>query len=97
MQFKVVFTDEADDTFDLIGRQILERWGEQELFKFRSRVYKVIDTISKSPLIFQVVDGTANLRKAVIHGNCSIFYEIKGNIISISFFWDNRQDPIFRQ
>jgi plasmid stabilization system protein ParE len=95
MEFNVVFTDEADDTFDSIGRQILERWGEPELFKFRSRVYKVVDTLSKSPLIFPVVNGTDNLRKAVLHGNCSMFYEIKGNIISISFFWDNRQEPIF--
>jgi len=33
MQFNIVFTDEADDTFDSIGHQIFERWGEHELKK----------------------------------------------------------------
>ena len=94
MQFDVVFTDEADDTFDSIGNQILKRWGELELLNFRSRVYDVVEVISRSPLIFRSVNNNDNIRKAVIHKNCSMFYEIKEQRIDILFFWDNRQDPI---
>jgi len=94
MQFDVVFTAEADDTFDSIGNQILNRWGERELLDFRKRVYDVVDAISKSPLIFRSVNNSDNIRKAIIHKNCSMFYEIKELRIDILFFWDNRQDPI---
>ncbi len=96
MTFNVVFTNEADDTFDSIGRQILERLGKPEVLKFRSRVYKVVETVRRSPLIFQVAGNTDKVRKAVIHGNCSMFYQVKDNLISILFFWDNRQDPILK-
>ena len=94
MQFDVVFTDEADDTFDSIGNQILKRWGERELLNFRRRVYDVVEVISRSPLIFRSVSNNDNIRKAVVHKNCSMFYEIKEQRIDILFFWDNRQDPI---
>jgi hypothetical protein len=94
MQFKVVFTDTADDTFDSIGNQILARWGEPELFKFRARVYEVVEKISISPLIFQEIKNSTNIRKAVIHKNCSLLYTIKDTTIEILFFWDNRQEPM---
>ena len=95
MQFDVTFTNQADDTFDSIGNQILKRWGERELLIFRRRVYDVVERISKSPLIFRSVNNNDNIRKALVHKNCSMFYEIKGQKIDILFFWDNRQDPIF--
>lgn len=94
MQFHVVFTEEADDTFDSIGNQILKRWGERELLNFRRRVYDVVEVISRSPLIFRSVNNNDSIRKAVVHKNCSMFYEIKEQRIDILFFWDNRQDPI---
>ena len=95
MQFNVVFTDKADDTFDSIGNQILERWGQAELFKFRARVYDIVGRLSGSPFIFQAVEGSAVIRKAVIHKNCSLFYKINDQDIVLLFFWDNRQDPTF--
>lgn len=94
MQFEVAFTNKADDTFDAIGNQILKRWGERELLNFRRRVYDVVEVISRSPLIFRSISNNENIRKAVVHKNCSMFYEIKGKRIDILFFWDNRQDPI---
>jgi plasmid stabilization system protein ParE len=95
MQFNVIFSDEADDTFESIGQQIANRWGEKEKKEFRRRAYRVTEMISRFPLIFQVVYKQQNIRKAFIHKNCSMFYEIRGSNIAILFFWDNRQDPIF--
>ena len=95
MQFNVVFTDEADDKFDSIGNQILERWGEAELFKFRARAYDIVERLSKFPFIFQAVESSVNIRKAVIHKNCSLFYRVSDQNVILLFFWDNRQDPIF--
>ena len=47
--------------------------------------------------MFKALSQNENIRKALIHKNCSMFYEIKGHAIMILFFWDNRQDPIFLQ
>jgi plasmid stabilization system protein ParE len=93
--FNVIFSAEADETFESIGEQIRARWGERDVNEFRKRVYKVVDTISKFPSIFQAVDNTETVRKAFIHKNCSMFYRVDSSYIEVLFFWDNRQDPIF--
>lgn len=91
----VIFSDEAEDTFYSIGQQIAERFSEREEREFRRRVYEVVDKISEFPYIFKAVDGNENLRKAFIHRNCSMFYDVGETSIEILFFWDNRQDPVF--
>lgn len=95
MHLNVAFSDEAKDTFESIGEQIRVRWGEKEMNEFRKRTYKVVEIISKFPLIFQAVKESQTVRKAFIHKNCAMFYEIKSDRIEVLFFWDNRQDPIF--
>jgi plasmid stabilization system protein ParE len=95
MHFDVIFSDEANDTFESIGQQIGAKWGEKEVKEFRKRAYKVTEIISKFPLIFQAVNKTQNVRKAFIHKNCSMFYLVRDTYIEVLFFWDNRQDPIF--
>ena len=96
MQFTVTFSDEAIETFDAIGLQLQAKWGEREINKFRKRAYEVVDIITKFPMIFQEVSKTQSVRKAFIHKNCSMFYKIGDRNIKVLFFWDNRQDPIFR-
>ena len=95
MHLNVIFADEANDTFESIGEQIHAKWGESEVNEFRKRTYKVVEIISKFPLVFQAAGKMENVRKAFIHKNCAMLYEIKADRIEILFFWDNRQDPIF--
>ncbi len=95
MYFNVIFSDEAIDTFQSIGEQIQAKWSEKEANEFRRRTYKVVEIISKFPLIFQAVNKAENVRKAFIHKNCSMFYRVGATYIEILFFWDNRQEPIF--
>ncbi len=98
MQFNVIFTEEADDTFDLIGNQILERWGEVELFKFRARVYDIVERLSKFPFIFQEVESSVDIRKAVIHKNCSLFYKVSdGDITLYSFGITGKTQYLFKR
>ena len=95
MAINVIFSDEATETFQSIGQQLQDRWAENEVNEFRKRAYKVVDIIGVFPLIFQAVNKIENIRKAVIHKNCSMFYRIDDTYIEVLFFWDNRQDPIF--
>lgn len=93
--FEVVFSDRANETFDSIQSQLLERWGSATLLKFEQRTVKVLEIISNTPFIYQSIEINAEIRKAFIHKNCALFYKVSGQKIVILFFWDNRQEPIF--
>ena len=92
--FGVVFSERANETFESIQLQLLERWGETIVIKFEERTLSVLENISKSPFIYQAIETDPNVRKAVIQKNCSLFYRIHQNKIIVLFFWDNRQDPV---
>jgi len=95
MIFEIVFSKKAKETFDAIRSQIFDRWGETGVRNFEHRTVKVLEIILENPLIYQAVEYDQTIRKAHIHKNCSIFYQVRNEKIILAFFWDNRQDPIF--
>lgn len=95
MSYNIVFSSSALESFDAIKSQLQEQWGSKVVKDFEKRTLKVIDIISISPLIFQGIKNSAQIRKGFIHKNCSVFYQIKQDQIDILFFWDNRQEPLF--
>jgi plasmid stabilization system protein ParE len=92
--FEVIFSKRANETFDLIQTQLLTRWGTGIVIKFEQRTWKIIKSISNTPYIYQSIKTNVEVRKAVIHKNCSLFYKIREKRVVILFFWDNRQEPI---
>ncbi len=95
MNYTIIFSETAVETFDSIRDQIYNRWGDRSVIDFEERTLKVLEIIEHSPFIFQSISINENIRKGFIHRNCSMFYEIRDWRIEILFFWDNRQDPIF--
>jgi plasmid stabilization system protein ParE len=94
MNFGIRFTLEAEETFDALCQQLRERWGERFVTKFETKVSKVFDKISLTPYIYPVADENTDLRKCILHKNCSMLYKVYDDTIVIICFWDNRQDPI---
>jgi plasmid stabilization system protein ParE len=92
--YELVFAGAAKKTYAAIQTQIQNRWGDRSLKKFETKTVKTLATISQSPFIFKSVTENQNIRKGLIHKNCSVFYEVKERHIEILFFWDNRQEPI---
>ncbi|MES2426316.1 MAG: hypothetical protein V4560_05055 [Bacteroidota bacterium] len=95
MKYSIEFSIYAFETYDSITDQVEARWGYKVLNDFEERVTEILTKIQESPFIFQAIDKDQRVRKSVIHGNCSVFYEIKQTTVEILFFWDNRQDPMF--
>jgi len=95
MTYEVVISEAATETFQDIRIQVENRWGAKYADQFEERIAHVLEIISSTPFVFKSIAFDVNIRKAFIHRNCSMFYEIDGPIIIILFFWDNRQDPIF--
>ncbi|PAW93282.1 hypothetical protein CKK33_07125 [Mucilaginibacter sp. MD40] len=94
MAYTLRYAPTALETFDQVSRQLSERWGDVVVEKFKLRTVKVIEAIKESPFIYQSIASNLNVRKAFIHRNCSLFYEVGETTIEILFFWDNRQEPI---
>lgn len=95
MIYEIVFTTEAEETFDLIVDQLLTRWGIKTVFKFQELVSICLEKIQENPYLYQVFDENTNIRRCIVHSNCSILYHISLKKVEIICFWDNRQNPIF--
>ena len=96
MSYQLRLTNRAISTFESISIQIFDRWGYEYVIDFEERVLKVFELLSDNPFMFKAIIEDNKVRKGFIHRNCAVFYEIKEWEIQILFFWDNRQDPIFR-
>lgn len=78
MQYTFQFTPEAEDTYDSLSSQLMERWGERFVLKFEGRVSKALDTLAKTPFLYAVAIEETKLRKCIVHKNCSILYTVDG-------------------
>lgn len=90
----VVLSQTAVDTFEAIRNQILNRLGEKAAADFDKNTLKVIRSISRSPFAYKCIETNHTVRRALIKGLSSVFYEIKKDEIEILFFWNNRQEPL---
>lgn len=95
MIYQVIYSDRAVETFDIIKEQVNSKWGQKHAEIFEQRILQIINLIKLSPFVFESVNKDYNLRRCVIHKNCSMFYEVNSFQIIIHFFWDNRQKPLF--
>ena len=94
MSFDVKFSVKAEETFEAVVIQLGQRWGEKFVDKFKKKLSDSLDIISVTPFIYPVAKENEELRKCILHKNCSIFYSVRGNYVEVDFFWDNRKDPI---
>jgi len=95
MIYPVVYSNEATETFEALKQQLHNRWGVEYVLEFEERTMEVVERIQLTPFIYQATETDKNVRKAIIHKNCSMFYQIRDNWIDILFFLDNRQEPWF--
>lgn len=95
MGYLVRVTPEAEDTYDALSSQLMERWGERFVKRFENLVSKALDTLGKTPLLYPIVNEETRVRKCIVHKNCSILYQVVEQTVIIVCFWDNRQEPLF--
>lgn len=91
---KVVWSENAQTTFEVIVVNIEVKFGVLTAKKFVQKVDAVIHTLSKHPYMYKSSSFDARVRKATISKQCSLFYEINQEAIQLTFFWDNRQKPM---
>jgi plasmid stabilization system protein ParE len=94
MPLEIKFSVQATDTFNDVIDQLQQRWGNKIVRDFRLKVSRALDAISESPFIYPVAEENEEMRKCVLHKNCSMYYWVYDDIVEILYFWDNRQEPL---
>jgi plasmid stabilization system protein ParE len=54
MAFKIVWSKEAEDTFEEIISYLEIKWTEKEIKKFVSETSKIVSILKKNPFLFMV-------------------------------------------
>lgn len=91
----IIWSEKAQITFDSIVLYIEVTFGVNTTKKFIAKVDSIINTIASQPHIYKSSNFNEKVRKATINKQCSMFYEINNESIHISYFWNNRAEPMF--
>lgn len=94
MKLEIVWSQNAESTFDAIYQFVMEQWGIEIAEKMRFQTLKLLNQISEYPFSFQE-SLIKNVRKVVVSKYTSFFYEVFIKYILLVFFWDNWQQTIF--
>ncbi|WP_411766242.1 type II toxin-antitoxin system RelE/ParE family toxin [Winogradskyella sp. A3E31] len=91
---KVVWTKQAEDSFNSTIGYLLEVWTPKDAMNFIELVDAIIAQIKSNPKMFKVSIFDNESREAVITKHTSMFYrELNKTIIEIEYFWNNYRNP----
>jgi len=95
MAYKIIWSAEADKTFEANIKYLEDNWSENEIINFVNKSFEIIDVISKTPLLFKQSKTSKRIRKALIVKQISLYYRINNskNTIELITFWNNFQNP----
>jgi len=91
MALKIQWTKRAITSFEDIVEYIEENWSEASAKKFVQKTDKLLEQIAENPEICLEIEG-ANVKRAVITKQTSLYYRVFGKFIRLITFWDNRRD-----
>lgn len=95
MRYNVVFTPSAESTFEAIKIQLTKKWNLGVVKDFEKRIDIHLLLRCLNPMIYPLIHQKLQVRRCLVHPNCSILFAIKNSDVVILSFWDNRQEPIF--
>ncbi len=90
---KVVWTYEAEESFNRIIDYLLARWTSKEANAFIDLVAEIIEHIKSFPEMYKISEYDNQSREALITKHTTMFYRISEGKIEIEYFWGNLQDP----
>ena len=91
--FKILWSEEAVKNLNSILTYLENEWGQKSVEKFKRKFRVRLDIISKNPTLFKKSVKNPNLRLSVLNKQTTIIYKIDGDVIFITYLFDNRQNP----
>lgn len=92
MAKKIIWTPEAELSFECVIEYLKEKWSDKETRKFIVKVNEVVQHISSHPLAYRSA-GKEDVREAVITSHNILLYRITKDAIYILYIWDTRRNP----
>lgn len=90
---KVIWTTEAEKTFDAIINYLQKHWSEKEIRNFIEKVNGITAHIRQHPLAYRSA-GKEDAREALITKHNLLLYRVSGDTIYLLYFWDTRKNPV---
>ena len=89
---QIIWSPQADDSFDAIIEYLNTKWSFKEVEKFIRDVLDITKHISAFPQMFPEFNER-KIRKALINPNISMFYKVSNEQIELLTLWNNKQNP----
>lgn len=91
--YKLLWSNKALDDLQNIINYLIANWTQKEVQNFARRLDKRLNLIVLNPRLFPKTTKRREVRKSVLTKHAVIYYETKGNVISIVTLFDPRQNP----
>ena len=92
MAKQVIWTPEAESTFEKVLAYLFQNWSEKEAQNFIKSTFRVIAYISDHPLMFRKTNKR-NVREALVTPHNLLVYKVYADRIDLITFWDTRRNP----
>jgi plasmid stabilization system protein ParE len=89
---EVIWTPQAQITFNRVIDYLEEKWTEREIVNFIKLTDKVIEYIAQNPKMFRRT-GKRNVYEALVTPYNLLIYKVYPNSIYLITFWDTRRNP----
>ncbi len=90
---QIIWAPSAEADLKGVLFYLQNRWSEQVIAKFISKVEDAIELIVTKPKTFPFINKELQLRKCVITKHNTLFYRELHHKIEIVRLFDSRQDP----
>ena len=89
---EIIWTPEAERSFEQILSYLQKFWTNRELINFIRKTEEITTHISRHPLAYRKA-GKEDVREAIITKHNILLYRVAEKIIYILYFWDTRKNP----
>ncbi len=95
MAIKIIWSNEAENTFQKNIEYLQNNWTEKEILNFVRQTNHIVFRIEENPLMYMASPKSRSIRKVKINKYIVLYYKYyvsKKEVILLSF-WHSRQDP----
>ena len=88
----VIWSPEAEETFDIVIKYLESKWTEREIASFVKSTDRIMELISQHPRMYRKTNRK-DIHEALITPHNLLVYKVYPNRIDLLMFWDTRQNP----
>lgn len=94
MAFKIIWSKEAEDTFDTIICYLEENWSHKEIRKLILETEKIVSLLQQNPFLFRGSEKE-NIYEVLVGKQNLLLYQIneRNKRVELLSFWDTIQYP----